>query len=169
MTILGVDPGIASTGFGVISTGDGEEVTLLDSGVITTEPKTPQDSRLRIIYERIFEIITRHKPDAVALEAIFFSRNLKALVEVSEAIGVITLAAGNHGISVTKFTPLEVKASITGFGKAGKQQVHHMVSTILNSGDSLKGDGASKRPGASKGHHTSDALAVAICYRNLHC
>jgi crossover junction endodeoxyribonuclease RuvC len=155
LTILGVDPGIASTGYGIIRVDCAEGLELLDEGVIRTEAGTPHDRRLKLIFEAITGLITRHKPDAVAIEGIFFSRNLKSLVEVSEAIGVITLAAGNCGIGVKKFTPLEVKSAITGFGKAGKLQVQHMVMSML------------KLDGSRKAHHASDAIAVAICYKNF--
>jgi crossover junction endodeoxyribonuclease RuvC len=157
LTILGVDPGVASTGFGIIRVDGDEGLELLEEGVIRTEPHTPHDRRLKAIYEGITELIERHKPDAVAVEGIYFSRNLKSLVEVSEAIGVVTLAAGNRDIGVKKFTPLEVKSAITGFGKAGKLQVQRMVMAMLG------------LDGAQKTHHASDAIAVAICYKNLVC
>jgi crossover junction endodeoxyribonuclease RuvC len=155
LTILGVDPGVASTGFGIIRVDGDDVLELLDEGVIKTEPGTPHDRRLKAIYEGITGLIVRHKPDAVAVEGIYFSRNLKSLVEVSEAIGVITLAAGNRDIGVKKFTPLEVKSAITGFGKAGKPQVQRMVMAMLG------------LDGAQKTHHASDAIAVALCYKNL--
>jgi len=157
LTILGVDPGLASTGFGIIRVDGGDELELLGEGVIRTEAGTPHNWRLKAIYEGITEIIIRHRPDAVAIEGIYFSRNLKSLVEVSEAIGVIILAAGNRDIGVKKFTPLEVKSAITGFGKAGKLQVQRMVMSMLGLN------------GSRKEHHVSDALAVAICYKNLIC
>jgi crossover junction endodeoxyribonuclease RuvC len=155
LTILGVDPGVASTGFGIIRVDGDEGLELLDEGVIRTEAGTPHNRRLKAIYEGITELIVRHKPDAVAIEGIYFSRNLKSLVEVSEAIGVITLAAGHRDLGVKKFTPLEVKSAITGFGKAGKLQVQAMVMSMLG------------LDGSPKAHHASDAIAVAICYKNL--
>jgi crossover junction endodeoxyribonuclease RuvC len=157
LTILGVDPGIASTGFGVIRAVGGEVLELLEEGVIRTEADTPHDRRLKAIYEGVTDLIVRHRPDAVAVEGIYFSRNLKSLVEVSEAIGVITLAAGNRDIGVRKFTPLEVKSAITGFGKADKLQVRHMVMALLGI------------DGSRSSHHASDALAVAICYKHVVC
>ena len=157
MTILGVDPGVASTGFGIIRVDGDERLELLEEGVIKTEPGTPHNWRLKAIYEGITELIARHKPDAVAVEGIYFSRNLKSLVEVSEAIGVITLAAGNRDVGVKKFTPLEVKSAITGFGRADKLQVQRMVMAMLG------------LDGTRKAHHASDAIAVAICYKNLVC
>jgi crossover junction endodeoxyribonuclease RuvC len=157
LTILGVDPGVASTGFGVIRVDGGEGLELLEEGVIRTESGTPHTWRLKAIYEGITELIVRHKPDALAVEGIYFSRNLKSLVEVSEAIGVITLAAGNRDVGVRKFTPLEVKSAITGFGRAGKVQVQRMVMEMLG------------LDGARRTHHASDAIAVAICFKNLVC
>jgi crossover junction endodeoxyribonuclease RuvC len=157
LTILGVDPGVASTGFGIIRVDGGEGLELLEEGVIKTEAGTPHDLRLKAIFDGVTDLIVRHKPDAVAIEGIYFSRNLKALVEVSEAIGVITLAACTCGTGVKKFTPLEVKSAITGFGKAGKLQVKRMVMSML---------GLDCSPRA---YHASDALAVAICFKNLVC
>lgn len=157
MIILGIDPGVAATGFGIIEVREDESVAAIKSGVITPGAKTPHDKRLRHIFDAVSGLIASFKPDAVAVESIFHSKSLKALADVSEAIGVITLAAGNYNLEIKKFTPLEVKYAVTGFGKAGKEQVKHMVRNIL--GLDLGGSN----------HHASDALAVAICYKNLFC
>jgi len=157
LIILGVDPGIASTGYGVIKTRDNAEALLIKCGVVTTFKEDDYEERLKQIYDGISKIIKSFSPDVVAIESIFYSKNLKSLVLVSEAIGVITLAATNYGLKVKKFTPLEVKSSITGFGKARKEQVQLMVKNILNLDENIKSN------------HASDALAVAICYRNLYC
>ena len=153
MIILGIDPGIASTGYGVIEVAGGDIMKLIDYGVITTSPGEPQGLRLKHIYESVKGIINDHQPDAVAIETIFHSKNLKSLASVSEAIGVISLAAGNYGLNIQKFTPLEIKSSIVRSGKADKGQIQEMVKTILGLDTLPKPD------------HASDALAIAICCR----
>ncbi len=152
---MGVDPGIASTGYGIIKIEERDNAGLIDYGVISTTPGEEHPKRLQYIYERIIEVIEHHNPDVVAIESLFHSRNLKALVDVSEAIGVITLAAANFNLKIQKFTPLKVKSSIVGVGRAKKEQVGLMIKNILNLDDT------------PKPHHASDALAVAICYKNL--
>ncbi len=152
---MGVDPGIASTGYGIIKIEGREGAGLLDYGVISTIPGQKHSKRLQYIYEHILEVIGRHNPDVVAIESLFHSKNLKALVDVSEAIGVITLAAANFNLKVEKFTPLKVKSAIVGVGLAKKEQVGLMIQNILN------------LDSPPKPHHASDALAVAICYKNL--
>jgi crossover junction endodeoxyribonuclease RuvC len=152
---MGIDPGIASTGFGVIETEKQEKMKLIDFGMITTSPGTIHGNRLKYIYEAITKKLKEHKPDVLAIEGLFHSKNLKSLVDVSEAIGVVTLAASHFNISVSKFTPLKVKSAIVGFGKADKSQVQEMIKRLLNL-DYIP-----------EPHHVSDAIAVAICYRNL--
>jgi len=154
--ILGIDPGVANTGYGIIDVSGNGKVSIIQSGIISTSSKDNHGFRLHKIYNSIVKIIEEFKPDAIALESIFYSRNLKSLVEVSEAIGVITLAAYNVGISVKKFTPLEVKLAVTGFGKASKSQIQMMVGQILGVN------------GFETSDHISDALAVAICYKNVY-
>ncbi len=157
MIIMGVDPGIVFTGYGFIQIGDGECMQLLDYGLITTPSKTDHPGRLKYIYEEITQKLRQYNPDVIAIETLFHSKNLKSLVDVSEAIGVITLAGSNQHIQITKFTPLKVKSAIVGFGKAKKEQVQMMIMNLLDL----------KKP--PRPHHISDALAVAICYKNLHC
>jgi len=152
---MGVDPGIAATGYGIIKIARRDDADLLDYGVISTDPGEEHPKRLKYIFERIVEVIKRHNPDVVAIESLFHSKNLKALVDVSEAIGVITLAAANFNLKVQKFTPLKVKSAIVGIGRAKKGQVGLMIQNILN------------LDSPPKPHHASDALAVAICYKNL--
>ena len=156
MKILGIDPGVANTGFGIIEVKNQGVISIIHSGIISTSPKEEHGLRLQKIYNTIVDIINKYRPDVIAVESIFYSRNLKSLVEVSEAIGVITLAAYKIGISIKKFTPLEVKAAVTGFGKASKSQIQMMVGQILG----LENYKCS--------NHESDALAVAICYKNIY-
>ena len=155
MIIMGIDPGIASTGYGVIKTEGRDGLELIDHGMITTSPKMIHGHRLKYIYGEVSHKLEEHRPDVLAIESLFHSKNLKSLVDVSEAIGVVTLAASHFDISVTKFTPLKVKSAIVGFGKADKSQVQEMIKRLLNL-ETLP-----------EPHHVSDALAVAICYRNL--
>ena len=152
---MGIDPGIASTGFGVIESKDRDNLTLIDHGMITTSSKMVHGDRLKYIYEQVSHKLQEHQPDVLAIEGLFHSKNLKSLVDVSEAIGVVTLAASHFNITVSKFTPLKVKSAIVGFGKADKAQVQEMIMRLLHL-DALP-----------QPHHVSDALAVAICYRNL--
>jgi crossover junction endodeoxyribonuclease RuvC len=153
VVILGIDPGIAETGYGIIETGGGDRSRLVAFGVVSTSPRVEHPLRLRKIYDEISGLIASHKPDAVAVEAIFHSRNLKSLVDVSEAIGVITLAAS--GLPVQKITPLKVKSAVVGVGRAQKEQVRLMIMNELELDE------------PPTPHHASDALAVAICYRNM--
>lgn len=155
MIIMGIDPGIASTGYGVIETEGQEKLVLIDYGMISTSPRMIHGDRLKYIYGEVTLKLKKHRPDALAIESLFHSKNLKSLVDVSEAIGVVTLAASHFNIAVTKFTPLKVKSAIVGFGKADKSQVQEMIMRLLDL-ESLP-----------EPHHVSDALAVAICYRNL--
>ena len=156
MTILGIDPGIASTGYGLIDVRR-SDTSLVSHGVIATPSGMEHVLRLKSIYGEVTDIIERYNPDVVALEAIYQSKNLKSLADVSEAIGVISLAAGNSGLRVVRFTPFKVKSTIVGYGRANKEQVQLMVSNFLN------------LEGPVKPHHAADALAIAVCYRNLFC
>jgi len=157
LIILGIDPGINTTGYGIIRTLQNDEMKIVECGIISSPAKLEHSSRLKYIYDRLIDIIERQKPDVVAIENLFHNKNLKSLVDVSEAIGVITLAAANFNIRIEKFSPLKVKSAIVGFGRAEKEQVGMMIQNLLDL----------EVPPES--HHISDALAVAVCYRNLHC
>ena len=153
--IMGIDPGIASTGYGILNAADNQKLELECWGIIKTSPKDKQEKRLKIIFDEISGIIAKYNPEVVAVETLFHSKNLKSLVDVSEAIGVISLAAYNFGLEVEKFTPLEVKSAITGFGKARKPQIQLMLKQLLRLED------------FSVPSHASDAIAVAVCYLHL--
>lgn len=155
MTIMGIDPGVAETGYGVIQSDEACRSRLVAHGVISTPSTADHGVRLKQIHDRVIRLIEEHRPDVIAVESLFHSRNLKSLVEVSEAIGVITLAAAECGLPLEKFTPLKVKSSVVGVGKAHKDQVRLMIMNEL----ALS---APPRP-----LHASDALTVAVCYRNL--
>ncbi|MBN2323180.1 MAG: crossover junction endodeoxyribonuclease RuvC [Spirochaetes bacterium] len=152
MTILGIDPGVASTGYGVIRCGEKDGVMrLVDYGVITTPPGQILERRLKSIFDGVERIIRDARPDRAATETIFYSKNIKSLVQVSEAIGVVSLAVCRQGLTLSRYTPLEVKQTISGNGKAKKNQIQSMVARMLNLENPPKPD------------HASDALAVAIC------
>ena len=154
---MGIDPGIASTGYGIIETSGNDRIILVDYGMINTPSNMEHGERLKYIFGEVTRKLEEYRPHALAIESLFHSKNLKALVDVSEAIGVVTLAASNFNIGVSKFTPLKVKSAIVGFGKADKRQVQEMIMRLLGLESPLNP------------HHVSDALAVAICYRNLNC
>jgi len=151
LVILGIDPGVASTGYGIVKERRGGDLLLVDYGVITTPSKDPHEDRLKAIFEGIGRIIRTSRPDRVAIETVFYSKNLKSLVQVSEAIGVLSLAVCRHSLELRRFTPLEVKQAVVGNGRAKKNQVQLMVTNILNLDDPPTPD------------HASDALAVALC------
>ena len=151
MKILGIDPGTATTGFGLISK-TGAKLTLSDCGVISTPKTLDMPKRLTILFDDLTEIIKHHQPDAVAVEKLFFTSNITTAMSVSQARGIILLVAAQQNIPVAEYTPLQVKMSATGYGKATKKQVQEMVKKILKLNTTPKPDDA------------ADALAIAICH-----
>lgn len=150
MKILGIDPGTATTGFGLIQK-DGPKLVKIDCGVISTPKELEMPERLSILYEDLHEIIKTHKPDIVAVEKLFFTSNITTAMTVSQARGVVLLVAQQNSIKLAEYTPLQVKMSVTGYGKATKKQVQEMVKKILKLNVIPKPDDA------------ADALAIAIC------
>lgn len=130
MRVLGIDPGTAVTGYGVV-TSDGRTTTLVECGVIRTTPKDPLPSRLHNIYDGVQELITRHRPDAIAVESVFYARNVRTTIVLGHARGVILLAGQQAGLVIHEFPPAEIKKAITGTGAATKQQVQFMVAKLL--------------------------------------
>lgn len=153
MRILGIDPGIALTGFGVIDK-SGSEIKVGSYGHISTEAHTPVTRRLKILYDDMVDIIQNYKPDVMAVEELFFNKNAKTVMIASQARGVIILAAVNNDVDVVEYTPLQVKQAVIGYGRASKQQVQYMVKGILGLKEIPKPD------------DTADALAIAICHAN---
>ena len=151
MIVLGIDPGIATTGYGLIESSSGN-YKLLSYGKISTSPKDPFPKRLEKIFEDIKEIAASFKPSEMAVEKIFFAKNVKTALNVSQARGVILLAGAKSGLSIFEYTPLEIKLAITGFGQATKDQVGKMVVRLLNLKEPPKPDDA------------ADALACALCH-----
>ena len=149
MRILGIDPGTGRLGFGVIDAANGV-LRLVDAGVITTPAYTPVSERLEDIFDSLTEIIATTKPDAVAIEKLFFARNVTTAMSVAEARGVALLTAQKAKLPVHEYTPLQIKQSMTGYGKADKKQVQEMVRLQLGLKVAPKPDDA------------ADALAAAI-------
>ena len=153
VVILGIDPGIANTGYGVVRRGGGR-VVALDGGVIETASTQAAEQRLAILHERVGALLDRHAPDAVALEALYFGQNARSAFAVGQARGVVLLAAGQRGCPCVDYTPQQVKAAVCGTGRAPKDQVTRMVQALLALPDPPTPD------------HAADALAVAICHAN---
>ena len=131
MLVLGIDPGTACTGYGVVRGGGAAVPVLVECGVIRTKAREPLPARLREIYEGVQELISRHAPDALAVEDVFYSRNVRTTVVLGHARGVILLAAEQHGIAVNEFAPAEIKKAVVGTGGATKEQVQFMLTRLL--------------------------------------
>ena len=151
MVILGIDPGFAIVGWGVLECVKGK-FRVLGFGSIQTKAGTPIEERLSQIYDGMNTIIDKYKPDTMAIEELFWNTNQKTGISVAEARGVILLAAHSKGLKIREYTPLQVKQAVVGFGRAEKNQVQQMVKNIL---------GLSEIP---KPDDTADALAIAICH-----
>jgi crossover junction endodeoxyribonuclease RuvC len=153
MLVLGIDPGTASTGFGVVR-GSGSRLELVETGVITTRPGVALERRLADIHGRVGELLDVHRPAALAIEELYFGANVRTAFAVGQARGVILLAAGQRGLPTRAYTPQQVKGAVCGSGRAAKDQVGRMVARLL-------GLAAVPTP-----DHAADALAVAICDLN---
>ena len=151
MLTLGIDPGTAIMGYGLVRS-DGRTLQAVDYGVLTTGKDEPAAERLRRLYLGLGEIAARHEPDAVAVEELFFNTNVRTAIAVGQARGIALLAAAQAGLRVFEYTPLQVKGAVVGYGKASKEQVQSMTTTLL-------GLLAIPRP-----DDAADALAVAICH-----
>jgi len=153
MIVLGIDPGTADTGFGVVE-GAGPRLRALEAGVIRTRPGVALERRLADIHAAVCALIERHRPDAMAIEELYFGANARTAFAVGQARGVVLLAAGQRAVPSRSYTPQQVKAAVCGQGRAGKDQVSQMVGRLL---------GLASPPAAD---HAADALAVAICELN---
>lgn len=151
MRILGIDPGVATVGFGVIDS-ERSGQRFVRCGVITTTANTPLTSRLDRIYSDLGELIRLFSPDAAAVEELFFNTNITTGISVAEGRGVILLACFHSGVPVYEYTPLQVKQAVVGYGRAEKRQVIDMVKRILN------------LPAAPKPDDAADAVAIALCH-----
>jgi crossover junction endodeoxyribonuclease RuvC len=151
--VLGIDPGLANTGYGVVARREGRLVAL-DGGVIQTRAELPQERRLAELHAALDVLLDSHTPDAVALEELYFGQNVRTAFAVGQARGVAMLAAGQHSVPCAGYTPQQVKGAVCGNGRAQKDQVARMVKALL---------GLAQEPAPD---HAADALAVAICHAN---
>ena len=151
MIILGIDPGTATTGYGVIESKNGK-ITAVDHGCILTKAGQDLDMRLDIIFDELAKLIEKFKPEMVAVEELFFASNAKTAISVGHARGVILLACRKAKVPVYEYTPLQVKQAICGYGRGDKQQIQKMVKALLNLNEIPKPDDA------------ADGLAIAICH-----
>jgi crossover junction endodeoxyribonuclease RuvC len=151
MIVLGIDPGLASTGYGVVTRRRGR-MAALDGGVIETPAGLPIERRLVDVEAGVRALLEEHRPDAVALEELYFGQNVRTAFAVGHARGVVMLAAGRHGVPCTGYTPQQVKSSVCGHGRAPKEQVARMVQALLD------------LPEPPTPDHAADALAVALCH-----
>jgi len=154
MIVIGVDPGLATTGIGILES-VGNKINVLGYGVIKTQAKTELPQRLKKIYDELSGLIEKYKPDVVVHEKVFFCNNAKTAILIGEAIGVIKLACINLNLNVAEYTPLQVKQAIVGYGFATKDQVGKMIQIVLGLKEIPKPDDA------------ADALAIAFAYINL--
>lgn len=153
MIILGVDPGTAITGYGVIEH-SGNRFSLLEYGIVSSSKDMAVAERLQVIFDGINRIIEKYKPEHFVIEELFFNKNTKTALAVGQARGVIILAACLNGLPIFEYTPLQVKQAVVGYGRAEKQQVQFMVKAIMNLSEIPKPDDA------------ADALAIGICHAN---
>src|SRR6201992_1545242 len=151
MLVLGIDPGTASTGYGLVR-GGGTRLDGLDPGIIQTRPGVALERRLADIHERIGELLDEHRPEALAIEELYFGANVRTAFAVGQARGVILLAAGQRGVPTRGYTPQQVRGAVCANGRADKVQVARMVTRLL-------GLAAAPTP-----DHVTDALAVAVCH-----
>ena len=154
MRILGIDPGFALMGYGVVDQ-NGSNYIPVEYGSLSTSKDTPMQDRLKQLYDGLTDIIARTKPEACSIEELFFNRNITTAIFVAQARGVAILACANAGIPVTEYTPMQIKQGLVGYGKADKKQMQQMTKLVL---------GLSEVP---KPDDTADALAAAICHGNV--
>ncbi len=153
MRILGIDPGIAIVGYGVVDKNANSYKTIAYSA-ITTKAHTPLEDRLNLVYTGVCEVIDLYKPEAMAIEELFFNNNAKTALTVGQARGVIILAAVQKNIPIFEYTPLQVKQALTGYGRASKGQIQQMMKSMLGLTEIPKPD------------DVADALAIAVCHGN---
>jgi crossover junction endodeoxyribonuclease RuvC len=152
MLVLGIDPGTATTGYGLVRQTEDGSLLEVDHGVILTSAKMAMPERLVLLYDKLQEIILLHRPDSSAVEELFFQRNVKTAISVGQGRGVVLLALAQAGLPVAEYAPNEIKQAVTGYGGADKRQMQEMVKMLLGLDNPPKPDDA------------ADALAVAICH-----
>ncbi len=151
MRVVGIDPGTATTGYGVIEESAGR-LTLIAFGTVCTGAELPMPRRLLELHDRLTELLALHAPDSAAVESLFFQKNVRTAITVGQARGVILLTLARGGVPVSEYTPMQVKQAVAGYGGAEKRQVQAMVRALLS------------LPEAPKPDDAADALAVAICH-----
>ena len=152
MSVLGIDPGIGTTGYGVVDEDAGGGVALIAYGAIETPPGDPMPARLKQLYDTVLALMRQHAPESVAVEQLFFGRNVTTAISVGQARGVVLLAAAQAGLDVFEYKPAEVKQALSGYGKADKRQMQEMVRLLLNLDHIPRPDDA------------ADAIAIAVCH-----
>lgn len=152
MRILGLDPGTATTGYGVIDVDEAGQMTAVAFGVIATPAGEPVTVRLQLIYQQVNDLLETYRPDSAGVEELFFGRNITTAITVGQARGVLLLALANAGIPVGEYSPPKIKDAVTGYGKADKAQVQLMVRNLLDLDQTPRPDDA------------ADGLAVAITH-----
>lgn len=153
MLVLGIDPGLATTGYGLVA-GDGQTLEAVAYGVLRTPAKTPIAERLVILHDELTALLDRYRPNVVAMEELFFSTNARTAMTVGEARGVLLLTVAQAGLPICEYTPLQIKQAITGYGQADKHQVQEMVRLLLSLPEIPRPDDA------------ADGLAVSICHHH---
>ncbi len=153
MRILGIDPGYAIMGYGIIDV-NGNSFKPVDYDSILTEAHEDMPDRLKILYNGLMDVIAEYEPEEAAIEELFFNTNTTTAIKVGQARGVAILACANSGVPIFEYTPLQIKQGLVGYGRADKKQIQQMVKTILNLKEVPKPD------------DTADALAAAICHGN---
>lgn len=156
LRILGIDPGTASVGYGLVDFSGKNCFNLIASGVIRTHKDQPSGQRLKIIRQDLIELINEFAPDVASVEALFFFKNAKTVIPVAQARGVILETAASAGLDAYEYTPMQVKLNLTGFGRADKTEIQQIVARILGHDEIIKPDDA------------ADAVAIAICHARLH-
>lgn len=154
MRILGIDPGTATTGYGLVSFHNGK-ATAEDFGCILTSKNDTASQRLDSLYNSMMQLLDMTKPDVVAIEKLFFNTNVTTAISVGQARGVILLAIEQHGLPISEYTPLQVKSAVCGYGMAKKPQVQQMIQVLL------------KLKSAPKPDDAADALAIALCHNSM--
>ena len=155
LLILGIDPGLARLGFGLVNK-KGNKFSVVEYGTIMTPSDKDDISRLQMIHEDIHQIIKKYKPDQMAVEELFFNKNVKTAIRVGQARGVVLLSGSEANLKVSEYTPLQIKQAVVGYGRAQKSQVQQMVKALLNLKEIPDSDDA------------ADALAVSICHGHCH-
>lgn len=152
MLVIGIDPGTAATGYGLVREADDGSLHAIEHGVIATSAALPMQDRLAKLHNDLRELLDLHRPEYSAVEKLFFQRNVKTAISVGQARGVVLLALAQAQVTIAEYAPVEIKQAVAGYGGADKRQVSQMVTRLLNLDDVPKPDDA------------ADALAIAICH-----